>query len=44
MGREWNPSLAVQEAEAAFRCAKIVIIVQIGRGGLRLGSGKPVWN
>ena len=43
-GRKWNPRMAVQEAEASLRHAEIVGNVQLGRGGLGLGSGKPVWN
>lgn len=32
------------EPKAALRHAEIVGNVQIGRGGVGLGSGKPVWN
>jgi len=42
-GRKWNPRMAAQEAEAAtLRHTEIVGNVQIGRGGLGLGPGKPV--
>ena len=41
-GRNWNPKEEVQEAEAALRHAEIVGKFQFGRGGLGLGSGKPV--
>ena len=43
-GRKWNPRIAVQEAEATLRHTEIVGNVQIGRGGLGLGPGKPVWS
>lgn len=41
-GRKWKPSLAVNEA--ALRHVMIVGNVQVGWGGLGLGSGKPLWN
>ena len=43
-GRKWNPRLAAQEAEATLRQTEIVGNVQIGRGGLGPGPGKPVWS
>ena len=43
-GRKWNPRMAAQEAEATLRHTEIVGNVQIGRGGLGLGPGKPVWS
>jgi len=36
--------MAAQEAEATLRHTDIVGNVQIGWGGLGLGSGKPVWS
>ena len=36
--------MAAQEAEATLRHREIVGNVQIGRGGLGLGPGKPVWS
>ena len=36
--------MAAQEAEATLRHTEIVGNVQIGRGGLGLGPGKPVWS
>lgn len=36
--------MAVQEAEAALRHTEIVGNVQMSRGGLKLGSGKPALN
>ena len=43
-GRKWNPRMAAQEAEAILRHTEIVDNVQIGRGGLGLGTGKPLWS
>ena len=42
--RKWNPRMAAQEGEATLRNTEIVGNVQIGRGGLGLGPGKPVWS
>ena len=36
--------MAAQEAEATLRHTEIVGNVQIGRGGLGLGPGQPVWS
>ena len=36
--------MAAHEAEATLRHTEIVGNVQIGRGGLGLGPGKPVWS
>jgi len=41
-GKEWNPRMAAQKAEATLRHTEIVHNVQIGWGGLGLGPGKPV--
>ena len=43
-GRKWNPRMSAKEAEATLRHTEIVGNVQIGRRGLGLGSGKPVWS
>ena len=36
--------MAAQEAKATLRHTEIAGNVQIGRGGLGLGPGKPVWS
>lgn len=43
-GRKLNPRMAVEEAGATPRHEGIVGNVQMGRRGLGLGSGKPVWK
>ena len=43
-GRKWYPRMAAQEAEATLRHTEIVGNVQICRGGLGPGPGKPVWS
>ena len=43
-GRKWNLRMAAQEAEATLRHTEITGNVQISRGGLGLGPGKPVWS
>ena len=43
-GKKWNSRMAAQVAEATLQHTEIVGNVQIGRGGLGLGPGKPVWS